>query len=80
MLIIIVKTITLRNHLNPEETIQISQNLYVKSSFAIHWDTFVLSQEDVEEHISHLRKSLKRKLLSENQFKILNHGQSIFID
>jgi len=68
------------SHLNPEEAVQTYKDLDAKTAVAIHWGTFILSQEKVDEPIKRLKRSLIKNLIEEERFRILKHGESILMD
>jgi L-ascorbate metabolism protein UlaG (beta-lactamase superfamily) len=68
------------SHLNPEEAVQTFKDLGAKIAVAIHWGTFILSQEKVDEPIKRLKRSLIKNLIEEERFRILKHGESILVD
>ncbi len=69
-----------RSHLDPDEAVQTFKDLDAGLAIPIHWGTFILSQEEVDEPITLLKKSLKTNSLNEETFKILKHGESIILD
>ncbi|MCI0706257.1 MAG: MBL fold metallo-hydrolase [Ignavibacteriae bacterium] len=48
----------LRNHCNPEQAIEMSNHMNAKAILPIHWNTFVMSDEPVEEPIERFKASL----------------------
>ena len=63
------------NHVNPEEAVQISLDLGSKQSFAMHWGTFPLTDEEVLEPPALLKKALEDKNLDEEYFMTLKPGE-----
>ena len=63
------------NHINPEEAVRTLIDLEAKKAIAMHWGTFVLSHEAVDEPIHEVRKNLKIFGISEERFLILKHGE-----
>jgi len=56
------------SHCNPEEAVQIMQVMGVKKALAIHWGTFVLTAEPVDEPPVRLASALKRAGLGDDDF------------
>ena len=63
------------NHVNPEEAVQISLDLGSKQSLAMHWGTFLLTDEEVLEPPALLKKALEEKNLDEGYFITLKPGE-----
>ena len=63
------------NHVNPEEAVQISLDLGSKQSLAMHWGTFLLTDEEVLEPPALLEKALEEKNLDEEYFITLEPGE-----
>ncbi len=63
------------SHVNPEEAVQISQDLGSKQSLAMHWGTFPLTDEEVLEPPALLKKALEAKNLDEEYFITLKPGE-----
>ena len=55
-------------HVNPEEAVQVALDLQVKKSFGMHWGTFVLTDEAIEEPRSMLALALKQRRLAADFF------------
>ena len=66
------------SHCNVEEAIQIHKDIKSKKSIAMHWGTFQLTDEPMDEPIQLLGK-LTQKLDNPNKFIALMHGQTIKI-
>ena len=45
----------------------------------MHWGTFILSQEAVDEPVNEVKKNLRILGISEERFLILKHGETIKI-
>ena len=63
------------SHVNPEEAVQISQDLGSRQSLAMHWGTFLLTDEEVLEPSVLLRKALEDKNLDKEYFMTLKPGE-----
>lgn len=55
-------------HVNPAEAVQIALDLQVKRSFGMHWGTFMLTDEPIEEPRARLVQALKERNLAPNFF------------
>ena len=65
------------NHLNPEEAIKTFIDLEAKLAVAMHWGTFVLSQEPVNEPKETIISKLRDFGISKDKFIILKHGETL---
>ncbi|KAF3859171.1 hypothetical protein F7725_021570 [Dissostichus mawsoni] len=63
-------------HVDPEEAVQVHQDLQAKQSVAIHWGTFALAYEFYLEPPVRLREALEQKGLKPDSFFTLHHGES----
>ncbi|MAN00366.1 MAG: Zn-dependent hydrolase [Rhodobacteraceae bacterium] len=62
-------------HINPEEAVKAFQDLNTKYAFGIHWGTFKLTLELMNEPPIQLKKCLKKAGVSQTKFKCLVHGE-----
>ncbi len=62
-------------HMNPEEAVQAHLDLESKRSMAIHFGTFRLTDEGINDPVKHLQESLTARNLS--NFIAPDHGQTI---
>lgn len=65
------------NHMNPEEAIQAHLDLQSAQSMAIHFGTFQLSDEAIDQPVKDLMASLTTYGISANQFRVLKEGETI---
>lgn len=63
-------------HINPAEAVQMHRELGIRRSIAIHWGTFELADDALDEPPVHLREALEQAGLSEQDFWLLKHGES----
>ena len=68
------------HHVNPEEAIMIHQDVMSKQSVAIHWGTFILTDEPLDEPLKRLKSARKAKNIPESSFAVLKHGETIILD
>ncbi|NBD21353.1 MBL fold metallo-hydrolase [Aquabacterium fontiphilum] len=61
-------------HCNPEEAVQIFQDLGCKRAIAVHWGTFQLTDEALDEPPRALRTALHRAGVCESTFAVLAIG------
>ena len=65
------------SHLNPDEALKTFIDLEAKKAVAMHWGTFILSQEAVDEPVNEIKSNLKNQGIEESNFLILKHGETI---
>ena len=68
------------HHISPEEAVQVHLDVGSKKSVAIHWGTFILSDEPLDEPPKKLEKAKKEKGLSDEEFVVLKHGETIVLN
>jgi L-ascorbate metabolism protein UlaG (beta-lactamase superfamily) len=64
-------------HMNPAEAVQAHLDLESSLSLGIHFGTFRLADEAIDDPVIHLKKSLADNNLSEKVFIAPEHGQTI---
>ena len=69
-----------RHHVNPEESVQIHKDIGSKKSVAIHWGTFILTDEPLDEPPEKLAVALQQNQISPEDFLVLKHGETIILD
>ena len=62
-------------HVAPEEAGRIHQDIGARQSVAMHWGTFVLTDEPMDEPPRRLRLALERQGISELAFRVMQHGE-----
>ena len=67
------------HHCNVEEAIQIHKDLKSKKSIAMHWGTFQLTDEAMDEPPKLLKKYTDENNLLSNEFTAMAHGESIIL-
>jgi len=68
------------HHMSPEEAVQVHLDLNCRKSVAIHWGTFILTDEPLDEPPRRLVRSLEQKGLGKENFLVLRHGETITLD
>lgn len=67
-------------HVNPEEAVRIHQDLRSRYSVAMHWGTFILTDEPLDEPPKKLAEALKRHRIDPATFEVYRHGETRFLD
>jgi N-acyl-phosphatidylethanolamine-hydrolysing phospholipase D len=68
------------HHLSPEEALQVHLDIGSKRSVAIHWGTFILTDEPLDEPPQRLERALEASGLPKKAFLVLKHGETIVLD
>lgn len=63
-------------HVNPEESIKIHQDVRARFSVAIHWGTFQLTDEPMDEPPARLARALADAGIPEKNFFVMQHGET----
>lgn len=63
-------------HINPEEAVQIHQDIGSQYSIAVHWGTFQLSAEPIDDPPLKLKNALTQKGIPAEKFEILDIGET----
>ena len=63
-------------HTSPEEVVQAFVDLHGKALLGIHWGTFDLAKEPLEEPPQRLRKEAERRKLDPGHIWVLKHGET----
>ncbi|MFO8085046.1 MAG: MBL fold metallo-hydrolase [Desulfobacterales bacterium] len=64
-------------HLSPEESVKVHQDIRAEKSVGIHWGTFILTDEPLDEPPERLAKAANQAGLEKDEFKVLRHGETI---
>jgi len=67
------------HHMNPDEAVQVHLDVRSKKSVAMHWGTFILTDEPLDEPPDELRAALKKMQIAPDEFLLLQHGESIIL-
>jgi N-acyl-phosphatidylethanolamine-hydrolysing phospholipase D len=62
-------------HINPEEAVKVFSDLGAKYAIGIHWGTFKLTLEPMNEPPKRLKKALKAAGVDGKNFRTLKHGE-----
>lgn len=63
-------------HVNPEEAVKIHRDLGAVQSIAMHWGTFVLTDEPLDEPPHKLAAALRAAEIPHERFRLMKHGET----
>ena len=63
------------SHVNPEEAVTIFQDMGARYAIGIHWGTFKLTLEEMNEPPIRLEAALTNAGISTDVFRALQHGE-----
>ena len=66
-------------HIDPEQAVQLFRELNCKQAIAVHWATFELSSEALDEPPVLFRQALQEQSVSEELFKLVKVGTNVAI-
>ena len=64
------------HHVDPAEAVQIHRDLRTRRSLAVHWGTFVLTDERLDEPPARLAEALDEAGVDRDAFWVLRHGET----
>ena len=67
----------LPQHTNPDDALQIALDLEAKLGMGIHWGTFGMTREPLDQPPKDLATALKKRALPEGWIRLLRHGESV---
>jgi L-ascorbate metabolism protein UlaG (beta-lactamase superfamily) len=67
-------------HVNPEEAVRAHIDLHAHHSVAMHWGTFRLTDELLDEPPRKLDEALAKAGLTRAQFTVMKHGETLKLD
>jgi len=65
-----------KQHVNPEEAVQIHLDLKARRSLGMHWGTFQLTDEPLDQAVADLEAARNKFGVGERQFFVLRHGET----
>ncbi|MGE0081357.1 MAG: MBL fold metallo-hydrolase [Thiohalomonadaceae bacterium] len=68
------------SHVDPEEAVQIARDVHARRAIGIHWGTFPLSDEPLDEPPRRLRVALETAGLPADSFVVLARGETRRLD
>ncbi|MGH8371572.1 MAG: MBL fold metallo-hydrolase [Gammaproteobacteria bacterium] len=66
-------------HVNPEEAVRLHRELGITQSLAIHWGTFELADDSLDDPLHALKQSLLEQEVNSSAFWIIKQGESRLI-
>jgi L-ascorbate metabolism protein UlaG (beta-lactamase superfamily) len=63
-------------HVDPPEAVRVHEELAITRSLAIHWGTFELADDSLDQPAASLRRALALRGLSEDEFWLLRQGEA----
>ena len=67
-------------HISPEESVKVHQDINAEKSVGIHWGTFILTDEPVDEPPQRLAEAVKKAGLDPEAFIVLKHGETLSLE
>ncbi|HET9023429.1 MAG TPA: MBL fold metallo-hydrolase, partial [Burkholderiaceae bacterium] len=67
-------------HINPDEAVRIHREVRARRSVAIHWGTFPLTDEPLDQPLADLTAARTRHKLAAREFVTLRHGETLNLD
>ena len=64
-------------HCSPEDSVLLHHDIKSKLSIAMHWGTFVLTDEPVNQPPQKLKEALAKNCKMESEFVAINIGETI---
>ncbi|MCQ8896121.1 MBL fold metallo-hydrolase [Limnobacter humi] len=67
-------------HINPEEAVKVHREVKSSRSLGVHWGTFELTDEALDQPLGDVDQAARRAGLKEGEFVMLEHGQTLRLD
>ena len=64
-------------HISPEESVRVHQDINAEKSVGIHWGTFMLTDEPLDEPPERLAEAAENAGLESDAFVVLKHGETL---
>jgi L-ascorbate metabolism protein UlaG (beta-lactamase superfamily) len=64
------------NHIDPQQSVRVFETLGATHALGIHWGTFQLTEEAIDEPRTELAKALKAENIAPDRFRTLEAGQA----
>lgn len=65
-------------HVDPEEAVKIHQDVGSRLSLAMHWGTFRLTTEPLDEPPQRLRAALAAAHIDDSTFRVVDPGETVY--
>ena len=65
-----------QQHVNPEEAILIHKDIGARKSIGMHWGTFQLTSEAIDDPVNRLNKAKREGIIAEDEFITLAIGET----
>lgn len=65
------------SHLTPEEALRVHKDLRIKRSVGMHWGTFPMGDERLDQAADDLEKARKQQGISDQEFLLMLHGATL---
>ncbi|MDF1762778.1 MAG: MBL fold metallo-hydrolase [Oleibacter sp.] len=67
-------------HMNPDEAVQVFQDLGAEQGIGMHWGTFILTFEEMTEPPKRLHQAMANAQLSPDRFVAMQHGETKILE
>ena len=67
-------------HVNPAEAVRIHQEIRARHSVAMHWGTFVLTDEPMDAPPKALAAALQEQQINPGTFRVAQHGETLLFE
>ena len=65
-----------RSHVNPSEAIQVMEDIHASQAIGIHWGTFQMSDEPLDQPPHDLQTALQEHGIPAQRFTVLRQGET----
>ncbi len=63
-------------HIDPAEAVQVMQDIGARHAVGIHWGTFPLTDEPLDQPIADLANALRARDIDAERFVLFRHGET----
>lgn len=67
------------SHVSPDEAVQIHKELNIRQSVGMHWGTFPMGQERLDQAVDDLALARKNQNVRDENFMVLQHGETLMV-